>query len=384
MQQVYNRGVGIPAAPPVVPAIPLGRTERVGTRVRTGWWEKIRPGKIGLLVASMYLFILAITLMKEGAGAFGPLVRNLLDVSARGQRLGFGWLFAYMIMSGSPVAAAALTFFRRRRGGQDGRLCHDHRQPAGRQALSCFYRVSLRAARPRPGNEPEHGPAVADRHRHDLSAGPLCWALFCYSLAPSMGCNCAPAPSSLGHRRGHRPIVGRGVRGCCRNGLCSWLGWASSWSVLACLTVPAPNGDKESQVGRMSRLVYRPWVMFALGALVTMVSMSVSLSLASWCLLSDRGFVRRENVIPYIMGANITTFVDTLLAAVLLNNPPAFTVVLVGMVSITLVSVVILATTYRGYEKSVLRFVGWATGSNRNLALFLATIFLVPVALMLV
>lgn len=30
----------------------------------------------------------------------------------------------------------------------------------------------------------------------------------------------------------------------------------------------------------MSRLVYRPGVMFALGALITMVSMSVSLSLS--------------------------------------------------------------------------------------------------------
>ena len=78
---------------------------------------------------------------------------------------------------------------------------------------------------------------------------------------------------------------------------------------------------KESQVGRVSRLVYRPAIMFLLGASVTMVSMSVSVSLSILVPLSHRGFVRRENVIPYIMGANITTFIDTLLAAVLLNNP---------------------------------------------------------------
>ena len=47
------------------------------------------------------------------------------------------------------------------------------------------------------------------------------------------------------------------------------------------------------------------------------------------------------------MGSNITTFVDTLLAALLLNNPPAFTVVLVEMVSIALVSVFVLALIYR-------------------------------------
>src|SRR5690606_23966957 len=83
---------------------------------------------------------------------------------------------------------------------------------------------------------------------------------------------------------------------------------------------------KESQVGRMERLVYKPWVMFLLGAVITLISMSVSVSLSILVPLSHRGFVRRENVIPYIMGANITPFVDTLLAAVLLNNPPAFTV----------------------------------------------------------
>jgi sodium-dependent phosphate cotransporter len=112
--------------------------------------------------------------------------------------------------------------------------------------------------------------------------------------------------------------------------------------------------------------------------------MSVSLSLAILVPLSARGFVRRENVIPYIMGANITTFVDTLLAAVLLNNPPAFTIVLVEMFSITIVSIIILATVYRRYERGMLRAVAWVTARNRNLAIFMAAIFVVPIALLLV
>jgi Na+/phosphate symporter len=140
---------------------------------------------------------------------------------------------------------------------------------------------------------------------------------------------------------------------------------------------------KESQVGRVSRLVYRPWVMFLFGAAVTMISMSVSVSLSILVPLSNRGFVRRENVIPYIMGANITTFVDTLLAAVLLDNPPAFTVVLVEMVSITVVSVAILALFYRRYERSMLSFVGSVTSSNRNLAVFMLAILVVPIVLLL-
>ena len=134
----------------------------------------------------------------------------------------------------------------------------------------------------------------------------------------------------------------------------------------------------------MSRLVYRPWAMFALGALITLISMSVSLSLSILVPLSSRGFVRRENVIPYILGANITTFVDTLLAAVLLDNPAAFTIVLVQMLSISVVSVGLLAMVYRRYERGTLDFVAWVTMENRNLAVFMAAIFLAPIILMLI
>jgi sodium-dependent phosphate cotransporter len=141
---------------------------------------------------------------------------------------------------------------------------------------------------------------------------------------------------------------------------------------------------KESQVGRMSRLVYRPWVMFILGSFVTLISMSVSVSLSILVPLSERGFVRRENVIPYIMGANITTFIDTLFAAVLLDNPAAFTVVLIEMVSISLVSIIILLFIYRRFERRMLDFIAWVTRDNRNVVLFMFCIFVVPIILMLV
>jgi hypothetical protein len=136
-------------------------------------------------------------------------------------------------------------------------------------------------------------------------------------------------------------------------------------------------------VGQVSRFVYRPVVMFVLGAAVTMVSMSVSLSLTLLVPLSERGFVRRENVIPYIMGANITTFVDTLFASLLLDNPAAFTIVLTGMVSVAVISLFIMIATLRRYERIMLNGLSWATASNRNLALILLLAVLLPVILML-
>ena len=125
-------------------------------------------------------------------------------------------------------------------------------------------------------------------------------------------------------------------------------------------------------------------VMFSLGALVTAISMSVSLSLSILVPLSARGFVRRENVIPYIMGANITTFIDTLLAAVLLNNPAAFTVVFVEMVSISIISLIILLTFYRSYQRIILKFMTWVTTNNRNLGIYVIALLVVPILLMLI
>jgi Na+/phosphate symporter len=122
--------------------------------------------------------------------------------------------------------------------------------------------------------------------------------------------------------------------------------------------------------------------MFLLGAAITMISMSVSVSLSILVPWSQRGFVRRENVIPYILGANITTFVDPLLAAVLLNNPPAFTVVLAEMLSITIVSILILTFIYRRYERTMLAVVNRIAASNRNLALFMFTILFIPIILL--
>lgn len=133
----------------------------------------------------------------------------------------------------------------------------------------------------------------------------------------------------------------------------------------------------------MPRILYRPIVTFLLGALVTTVTMSVSLSLSILVPLSVRGYIRRENIIPYIMGANITTFVDTLMAAVLLGNPNAFTVVLVNMMSVAVVSMIIIGLIYLPYERGILRFVNYLLNHNLALALYMFGIVGIPILLML-
>ena len=57
--------------------------------------------------------------------------------------------------------------------------------------------------------------------------------------------------------------------------------------------------------------------MFGLGLAVTALTMSVSISLTLLIPLSLKGYIRRDSIIPYVMGANIATWVDTLFAALL-------------------------------------------------------------------
>lgn len=352
--------------------------------LRRAWWERVRAGKIGLFLSSLYLFVLAITLMKEGARAVAPLVRNLLNVTSAANALGFGWLFAYTIMSGSPVAAAALTFFD---AGVVDRLgafamITGSRLGASFLVLLIGFLYVLRGR---------------DRAT-SLSMGLLSLAVTASTYLPSflLGAILLRVGVLDGIQLDSGTllcsVVDRAVGPVSRVAISlapSWavflLGLGVIWFSFNLFDRCLPQMTlKESQLGWMSRLVYRPWVMFVLGALITLVSMSVSLSLSILVPLSARGFVRRENVISYIMGANITTFVDTLLAAVLLDSPAAFTIVFVQMLSITVVSMIILATVYRRFERGMLRFVTWGTACNRNLALSIAVIFMVPITLMLI
>lgn len=349
----------------------------------SGLWRRVDIAKIVTFAASLYLFVLAISLMKDGARGVAPLVRDVFSVTTAANSLGFGWLFAYAIMSGSPVAAAALTFFD---AGVVDRL-GAFAMITGSRLGANFIVLLLGFLYVLRGRD----------KATSLSMGLVSLSVTATTYLPGLVLGAAllhwglldgfqPHSGALLHSLADLAI--EPVAGVVRALLPDWgvflvgLGVILLSFTLFDRCLPTMT-IKDSHVGRLSRLVYKPAVMFLLGALVTLVSMSVSLSLSILVPLSNRGFVRRENVIPYIMGANITTFVDTLLAAILLRNPPAFTIVFVEMLSVTVVSLFVLLTVYRPYQKSTLHFVNSITASNRNLAIFMVSIFIIPIVLVL-
>ncbi len=348
------------------------------------WWQKVAWAKIFLFIISLFLFVLAITLMKEGARPLAPLIQTTFAVTNPANSLGFGWLFAYVIMSGSPVAAVALTFFDAGAISQLGAFTMITGSRLGASFIVLFigfvYALRGRDRETSLGMGLLSLLVTGSTYLVALGVGLLLlsWGWF-ERLQLSQGALLTAVTDKL-----FDPIAALFVEN-----LPGWLIFLVGLAIIMfsfnlfdkCLPQMAL---KESQVGQLSRLVYRPWVMFLLGAGITLVSMSVSVSLSILVPLSSRGFVRRENVIPYIMGANITTFVDTLLAAVLLGNPQAFTVVLVEMVSIALVSLLLLLTVFGRFQRSILSFTHWILAENWRLASFMFIILLTPLALMLV
>jgi Na+/phosphate symporter len=345
-------------------------------------WRAISWPKIGLFFISLFLFILALTLMKEGAKGLTPLIQGRFALTSPANSLGFGWLFAYLIMSGSPVAASALTFYDAGIIDQLSAFTMISGSRIGASFIVLFIGF-IYVLRGRNRSTSLSMGLLSFTVTGTLQAGVLLIGFFALPtgifdrIQLSQGFLLTAITDLI-----FDPIVELAQRFLPNWGLFV-VGLVVIMFTFNLFDKCLPDmALKESQVGRVSRLVYRPAIMFILGAGITLISMSVSVSLSILVPLSHRGFVRRENVIPYIMGANITTFIDTLLAAVLLNNPGAVTIVMAQMVAVAIVSVLLLITIFKPYERLALRTVNRITRSNVNMAIFMIAILVIPLILL--
>jgi len=122
------------------------------------------------------------------------------------------------------------------------------------------------------------------------------------------------------------------------------------------------------------------WTSFGLGILITGVTTSVAFSLGVVVPLYNREYIKRKEVVPYVLGANIGTFFDTLVIAVLLESPAGAAIVLSLVTVGTVVSVVALvwfSTFYAAVETVQSRLVA----DRRSLGGFLLMLVVLPVVL---
>jgi Na+/phosphate symporter len=356
------------------------------------WLRRINRRKIVIFVVSLFLFILAIQLLKSGAKVLAPFIRDVLAVQSPWNALGFGWMFAYLVLSGSPVAAMSLTLFDAGALDQVGTFA----MIAGSRFGASFIVLALGFVYALRGHERKGSTAMGLLSLTVTFATCAPALLIGYWLLQNGALNGIHLGSG-GQLvsvmdvlfnplvNGVNAVLAAFLPQSAAQVMVFLLGFGVLWYSLNLIDQSLPNFKlQESGFGGMARLLYRPIITFLLGAGITTLTMSVSVSLSLLVPLSARGYIRRENVIPYIMGANITTFVDTLVAALLISKPEAFTVVLVLMISVAVVSLFILVLIYPYYERAILRLVEVVGHSRRNLAVFLLIIFGIPVALMFI
>jgi Na+/phosphate symporter len=121
--------------------------------------------------------------------------------------------------------------------------------------------------------------------------------------------------------------------------------------------------------------------MFLLGCLVATLTLSVSVALTVLIPLASKGYIKRREAIPYIMGANITTLADTLVAAMLLGNPVAVQIVLAEAIGVSIVTIFYLAFLYRPMSNGIMALEEWVVADNVRLSVFVAGLFALPLML---
>jgi Na+/phosphate symporter len=362
-----------PASPPAEPA----EESRVGPL--SGWRALSRPSAA---VAGLFIFILALQLIKAGAKGLVPLLDGL-DVAGPLNAVGFGWLLAYVALSGSPVAAIGITLLA---GGtlspsEAFGVIGGSRLGASFIVLAVGFLLYARGRRNADGlyigvvalltTFTTQGPAIA----LGLVSLHFGWLDGLQFSVPSVvtdwidGVYGRPVEAAADRL----PDVGVFLLGTAVLLL--------SFSVFD-RALPQLEGEAESIRHIFHRLNTRP-LMFLMGCLITSLTMSVSISLTVLVPLSLKGYLKRDHIIPYVMGANITTFIDTLAGSLILGGDVAFTVVLTEMLAVAAVSAVLLVALYAPYSRLILGLARWVTARPRHLALFLAAIVTVPAVLLL-
>lgn len=370
-----NRTDGSAAAEATAPPADVARATLIPS-----WLTKVVLALLGL-----FIFILALNLMKDGARVYGRSIVSFFQLTNAANSLGFGWLLAYIFLSGSPVAAIAVSFFA---GGtisnlQAFTMITGSRLGASFIVLFVGFIYYLRGHQ-RSASVAIGVLALLTTAAIYLPALPIgYWFLTSDVFHVANMSATSPLASVIDNI--FAPIMEQ-IK---RLGLPGWVELLFGVGALLLAfnlldrALPEMHADRNA-FQRIGRLIYRPAAMFLLGAAVTSVTMSVSVSLSILVPLSARGLVRRENTVPYIMGANITTFIDTLVAALITGGPAAFVIVLAEMISVAILSLVVLLICYRWFERGILRTQEVIISSNRSLIVFLGIMLVVPIALLVV
>jgi solute carrier family 34 (sodium-dependent phosphate cotransporter) len=327
------------------------------------------------------LFVGALQVMKEGATGLSILQHDGGLVSNAGSTLGLGWIGALFVLSGSPIAASALALVKA--GAIDE--IEGFMMLTGSRLGAAFVVLLVAVIYAMRGGSGERLKPVSTAVIA-LSTTAVVYipgAAIGYALlhwGPYSGLDIS-FPASF------TDLIDL-VYGGLLDRIDSWPAWALFFGGLGLLLIAfklidtvVPQLASEDIESKRLGWLKKKWPMFGLGCLVALVTMSVSVALTVLVPLVVKGYVKREAIVPYIMGANITTLGDTLLAAFLLHSPEGVRIVLAGIAGTTIVSVLLLAFFYQPLRQAIWKFQRLVVKSRTRLAAFTAGLFLVPLTI---
>jgi solute carrier family 34 (sodium-dependent phosphate cotransporter) len=338
------------------------------------------------LLAGLFFLVGALQLMKTGAAALDVLQDGSILVENALSTLGLGWLGALLVLSGSPVAATALALVAA--GEQTGTggvtelegftMLTGSRLGAAFVVLLVAVVYALRSGE--------------GKRRAPLSTAVLALTATAVVYVPAAFLGAALlswgpfASLELGFPGQLVDLIdfvyGGAVEEAERSLPAPVVFLAGLGALLLAfklIDTALPDLD-DASVSRRPDWLRRKWPMFGLGCAVALVTMSVSVALTILVPLVAKGVVRREHVLPYILGANITTLGDTMFVAFALDSPAAVRIVLAEVIAAGTISVLLLAFAYPLLWTVLWDAQTWVTRTRMRLAGFTLAVLSIPVA----
>ena len=92
------------------------------------------------------------------------------------------------------------------------------------------------------------------------------------------------------------------------------------------------------------------WVSFGLGASITLLTTSVALSVGIIVPMYNRGYFKRKEIIPYLMGANLTTMISSIMAAAVIESALAMKMALTLTIAVLITTIIVLIYYNKAYR----------------------------------
>jgi sodium-dependent phosphate cotransporter len=337
-------------------------------------------------LGALLLFLFSVQLLGTATDAAAPQIERALRrfLVSDSSALGISWLASYALANGSVVAALALSLFNADvvTGGQLFVMIAGTR--LGGSAIVVFVGALDYVQNERPSLQ------------SSVSMGMLTFLLTHSIYVPVTALGYLALPLLSG------PFidVSRTLRGGARGldvldpvtgAITTELGASLSFALAVALLFGSlqlfdrvlDRVDPSTVRNRLFGYFERRSLSFGFGVILTVVTTSVAFSLGVVVPLYNRGYVEREELVPYVLGANIGTLADTIVVALVLDTPVGLGVVLLLVSLATLLTVVSLAT-FAPYNRTVTAVHDRLLTDRRAFAAFVLSLVAVPVALLLV